>query len=307
MEDEAASGSVPALALWEGTGHHAALAAPDARGLERDVPYMEFDIWWLTYPVLGLVVGFFAGLLGVGGGGIMVPMLTTLFLAQGFGLEQVVHMALGTSMATIMLTSVSSLRAHHTKGAVRWDIVRAITPGVLLGTFGGSFIAARVDTVPLAIFFAIFMAYVSAQMLLNVKPKPSRDLPGPVGMSATGLGIGGVSALVAIGGGSLSVPFMTWCNVKVQHAIGTSAAIGLPIAVAGTVGYLVNGWNASGTPPLTLGFIYLPALVLVGVVSVFVAPYGASLAHRLPVATLKKIFAGVLVLLCVKMLYNIFA
>ncbi|MCK9261092.1 MAG: sulfite exporter TauE/SafE family protein [Azoarcus sp.] len=268
---------------------------------------MEFDLWLLAYLGLGAVVGFFAGLLGVGGGGIMVPMLTTFFIAQGFPHEQVLHMALGTSMATIVLTSVSSLRAHHARGAVHWNIVRSITPGILLGTFGGTFIASRVDTVPLAIFFVCFMAYVSIQMLLNVKPKPSRDLPGAVGMTAVGMGIGGVSALVAIGGGSLSVPFMTWCNVKVQHAIGTSAAIGLPIAVAGTLGYLVNGWSVAGTPSLSFGYIYLPALVLVGIVSIFVAPVGASLAHRLPVPTLKKIFAGVLMLLCVKMLYSLFA
>jgi len=172
--------------------------------------------------VLGAAVGFFAGLLGVGGGGIMVPMLTTFFIAQGFPQAQVVHMALGTSMAAIVLTSVSSLRAHHAHGAVRWDIVRLITPGILVGTFAATFVAARVSTVPLAIFFAVFMAYVSIQMLLNIKPKPSRELPGVLGMSAAGLGIGGVSALVAIGGGSLSVPFMTWCNVKMQNAIGTS-------------------------------------------------------------------------------------
>jgi uncharacterized membrane protein YfcA len=126
-------------------------------------------------------------------------------------------------------------------------------------------------------------------------------------MGAAGLGIGGISALVAIGGGSLSVPFMTWCNVKMQHAIGTSAAIGLPIALAGTFGYLVNGWGASATPPLTFGYIYLPALVLVSAVSMFFAPLGARLAHRLPVATLKKVFAGVLMLLCAKMLHSIFA
>ncbi|MBV2265178.1 MAG: sulfite exporter TauE/SafE family protein [Thauera sp.] len=268
---------------------------------------MTFDLWWLAYPVLGAAVGFFAGLLGVGGGGIMVPMLTTFFLAQGFPQSQVVHMALGTSMAAIVLTSVSSLRAHHARGAVRWDVVRAITPGILVGTFAATFIASRISTVPLAIFFAVFMAYVSIQMLLNIKPKPSRELPGALGMSAAGLGIGGVSALVAIGGGSLSVPFMTWCNVTMQNAIGTSAAIGLPIALAGTVGYLVNGWSAPDMPALTFGYVYLPALVLVSVVSTFFAPLGAKLAHRLPVATLKKVFAGMLVLLCAKMLHSIFA
>jgi uncharacterized protein len=267
---------------------------------------MSFDIWWLAYLALGAFVGFFAGLLGIGGGGIMVPMLTTLFLAQGFALENVVHMALGTSMAAIVLTSISSLRAHHAHGAVRWDIVRSITPGILVGTFGATFIAARASTAGLAVFFAVFMAYVSLQMLANIKPKPSRSLPGSAGMSAVGVGIGGVSALVAIGGGSLSVPFMTWCNVKMQNAIGTSAAIGLPIALAGTLGYLANGWGTPGLPPLTLGYVYLPALVLVAAVSMWTAPMGARLAHRLPVAMLKKIFAGVLMALCLKMLHGIF-
>ena len=267
---------------------------------------MTFDVWWSSYLVLGAFVGFFAGLLGVGGGAIMVPVLTTLFITQGFPADKVVHLALGTSMAAIVLTSASSLRAHHRHGAVRWDIVRPITPGILLGTFGATFIASRVASEPLAIFFAGFMAYVSLQMLANIKPKPTRELPGPVGMSAVGAGIGGISALVAIGGGSLSVPFMTWCNVKVHHAIGTSAAIGLPIALAGTVGYLVNGWGSDGMPSLSLGFIYLPALVLVSVVSMYTAPLGARLAHRLPVPTLKRIFAIVLLLLCAKMLHTLF-
>jgi uncharacterized membrane protein YfcA len=268
---------------------------------------MSFDVWWLTYLALGAFVGFFAGLLGVGGGGIMVPVLTSLFVAQGFPKDTVVHLALGTSMAAIVLTSLASLRAHHRHGAVRWDVVRHITPGILAGTFAATFIASRIASEPLAIFFACFMAYVSLQMLANIKPKPSRALPGPLGMSAVGAGIGGVSALVAIGGGSLSVPFMTWCNVKVHNAIGTSAAIGLPIALAGTLGYLVNGWGSAGMPALSLGFIYLPALGLVSAPTLYTAPFGAKMAHRLPVATLRKIFAGVLLLLCAKMLHAIFA
>lgn len=266
---------------------------------------MEIE-WLLAYLLLGAFVGFFAGLLGVGGGGIMVPVLTTLFAAQGFAHEHLVHVALGTSMAAIVMTSIASLRAHHAHGAVRWEIVRRITPGVLIGTFGGTFIASRVDSAPLAIFFGCFMAYVSLQMILNVKPKPTRELPGPVGMTGVGGGIGLVSALVAIGGGSLSVPFMTWCNVKMQHAIGTSAAIGLPIALAGALGYLINGWNSSGLPDWSVGYVYLPALVLVSAVSTFTAPLGARLAHRLPVATLKKVFAGVLILLSAKMLHTVF-
>lgn len=262
--------------------------------------------WLAAYLVLGAFVGFFAGLLGVGGGGIMVPVLTTMFAAQGFSHEHLVHVALGTSMAAIVMTSISSLRAHHAHGAVRWDIVRGITPGVLVGTFAGTFIASRVDSAPLAIFFGCFMAYVALQMILNVKPKPSRELPGVLGLSGVGGGIGVVSALVAIGGGSLSVPFMTWCNVKMQNAIGTSAAIGLPIALAGAAGYLINGWGSAGLPEWSVGYVYLPALVAVSLVSMFTAPLGARLAHRLPVATLKKVFAGVLIVLSLKMLHTVF-
>lgn len=264
-----------------------------------------FDVWWLSYLALGGFVGFFAGLLGVGGGGIMVPVLTSLFLAQGMPKESVVHLALGTSMAAIVLTSLASLRAHHRHGAVRWDVVRYMAPGILAGTFAATFLASSLPSEPLAIFFAGFMAYVSVQMLVNIKPKPSRELPGPVGMSSVGAGIGGVSALVAIGGGSLSVPFMVWCNIKMQHAIGTSAALGLPIALAGTVGYLVNGLGSEGMPDYSFGYIYLPALVLLSV-STFTAPMGARLAHSLPVATLKRVFAGVLILLCAKMLHALF-
>jgi len=265
---------------------------------------MGFE-WFAAYLALGAFVGFFAGLLGVGGGGIMVPLLTTLFAAQGVPPEHLVHLALGTSMAAIVITSMSSLRAHHAHGAVRWDIVKGIAPGVMLGTFGGTFIASRVPTLPLAIFFACFMAYVSVQMILNVKPKPSRQLPGAAGLTGVGGLIGIVSALVAIGGGSLSVPFMTWCNVKMQNAIGTSAAIGLPIALAGALGYLINGWGSGGLPEWSFGFVYLPALIAISAVSSFTAPVGARLAHRLPVATLKKIFAAVLMLLSAKMLHTV--
>lgn len=261
--------------------------------------------WLVAYLALGAFVGFFAGLLGVGGGGIMVPILTTLFAAQGVPREHLVHLALGTSMAAIVVTSVASLRAHHKHGAVRWDIVRGVAPGVLLGTFGGTFIASRVPTTPLAIFFGCFMAYVALQMILNVKPKPSRELPAAAGLAGVGGAIGVISALVAIGGGSLSVPFMTWCNVKMQNAIGTSAAIGLPIAVAGAVGYLINGWGSGGLPEWSAGYVYLPALVLLSALSSFTAPIGARLAHKLPVATLKKIFAAVLVLLSTKMLHTV--
>lgn len=254
---------------------------------------MEFT-WILPYLALGLVVGFFAGLLGVGGGGIMVPILTMLFVSQGFAADHLVHMALGTSMASIVVTSLSSMRSHQQHGAVLWPVVSKMAAGILLGTFSISFFASNLPSMFLAIFFSVFMTYIAIQMFLNIKPKPSRTLPGRLGLSLAGFGIGGISALVAIGGGSLTVPFLTWCNIKIQHAIGTSAAIGFPIALAGGLGYLLSGWNEVGLPENSLGFVYWPAVLLISVVSVVTAPLGAKLAHRLPVGILKKIFAVIL-------------
>ncbi len=262
-------------------------------------------MWWMAYLALGGVVGIFAGLLGVGGGGIMVPILTSLFALQGFPHDTLVHVALGTSLAAIVPTSLASLRAHHRRGGVVWPVVRSITPGILVGTFLGTFLASHVPTSGLAIFFACFMAFVSLQMLINLKPQPSRTLPGAWGVSGVGLGIGGISALVAIGGGSLTVPFLTWCNVSMRRAIGTSAAVGLPIALAGAVGYLINGLGEPGLPVGALGFVYWPAVILMSSVSFFTAPLGARLAHHLPVSALKRIFAFVLMALSVKMLLTV--
>ena len=261
----------------------------------------------VLYLALGLATGVLAGLLGVGGGLLMVPMLVMMFSAQaGFPVGEILHMALGTSMAVILFTSLASLRAHHRHGAVMWPVVAQITPGILLGTGVGTLFAAQVPAKPLAIFFTAFVCVVAVQMALNLKPKAARQLPGAFGVAGVGVGIGAVSALVAIGGGSLTVPFLTWCNVRVQQAIGTSAAVGFPIAVGGSLGYVFNGWGHPGLPEWSLGFVYLPAFALLVPASMLTAPLGARLAHRLPVATLKRIFSGVLIFLAVKMLWSIF-
>jgi uncharacterized membrane protein YfcA len=207
---------------------------------------------WLAYSILGAAAGFLAGLLGVGGGLIIVPVLTFIFTGLHFPATHVVHLALGTSLATILFTSISSLRAHHAHGAVNWRIWRGITPGIVTGTLAGSVLAAWLSSAFLKGFFVVFLFYVGTQMLLDIQPKASRELPGPLGLFLAGNVIGAVSSLVGIGGGTLSVPFMTWCNVKLHEAIGTSAAIGLPIAAAGAVGYGVNralGNGAAGRQP----------------------------------------------------------
>jgi uncharacterized membrane protein YfcA len=272
---------------------------------EADQESRQVSIWWLGYPLLGALAGFFAGLFGVGGGLTIVPLLLLLFTAQDFPLQHVLHLALGTSMATIVLTSMSSMRAHHQHGAVRWDIVKVFAPGLMAGTFGGSFIAAAIPTRPLAVIFTAIVFYASASMLIDRKPKPSRQLPGNAGMLAIGSGIGVVSSLVAAGGGFLTIPFMVFCNVTIHHAVGTSAALGFPIAVAGAVGFIASGYGVAGLPPWSFGYIDLPALVGVVAVSMLVAPLGARTAHKLPVKQLKRGFGVFLALLALQMLYRL--
>ncbi|NLI82414.1 MAG: sulfite exporter TauE/SafE family protein [Deltaproteobacteria bacterium] len=259
----------------------------------------------LTYLAVGAVAGVLAGLLGVGGGLVIVPMMVFCLTREGVSEMNIMQIALGTSMASIVFTAVSSFWAHHRRGAVQWDVVRSIVPGILLGTFLGSCVASRLSTGFLKVFFVVFLYYVALQLFLNKKPKPSRELPGEAGMFAVGNAIGAVSSFVGIGGGSLSVPFMIWCNVGVHHAIGTSAAIGFPIAIAGTVGYIVNGIHAAGLPNPSLGYIYLPALAGIVSASVLTAPLGARLAHRLPVDKLKRGFAILLFAMGTRMLMGL--
>ncbi|EMG35809.1 putative permease [Desulfocurvibacter africanus PCS] len=260
---------------------------------------------WLVYLGVGAGAGILAGLLGVGGGVVIVPALVFAFTGLGYPPEHIMHLALGTSLASIMFTSISSFRAHHKRGAVLWSVVKAITPGIIVGTYAGSYVASMLSTGFLKGFFVAFLYWVSIQMLLNIKPKPKRALPGTPGMFAAGSTIGVVSSLVGIGGGSLSVPFMTLCNIPMHTAVGTSAAIGFPIAVAGAVGYLVNGLSAQGLPPMSIGYISLPALIGVAGMSVLTAPLGAKLAHALPVDKLKKIFALLLIITATRMLVSL--
>ena len=255
-----------------------------------------------TYLGVGAVAGMLAGLFGVGGGVVIVPMLLYCMVRQGFPDEFIMHIALGTSMASIMFTAVSSVMAHNRRGAVRWSVVRKIVPGILVGTFLGSCIASRLSTGFLKIFFVLFLYYVGVQMLADRKPKPSREVPGHLGMFGVGNAIGAVSSLVGIGGGTMSVPFMMWCNIAVHEAIGTSAAIGFPIALSGTVGYIFNGFGLPGLPELSCGYVYLPALAGIVCASMLTAPLGAWVAHSLPVRKLKQVFAVLFLVLATRML-----
>jgi uncharacterized membrane protein YfcA len=267
---------------------------------------MAWDWWWLAYLVLGLGVGFFAGLLGIGGGLIIVTALVFMLGAQGIAPEHLVHVALGTSITSIIFTSLSSVRAHNNHGAVRWDIVRRSLLGVVVGTLLGTVFADALPSRYLAIFFTAFVYYSAVQMWLNKKPKATRQLPGAAGMNTAGLGIGVISSLVGAGGGVISIPLMTLCNVPMRNAIGTSAALGLPIAIAGAVGYILTGLDAKHLPPLSIGYVYLPALVGIVIGTFVTVPSGARAAHTLPVPVLKRVFAVILFVLATKMLWTLF-
>jgi len=255
--------------------------------------------------LLGLCTGFLAGLLGIGGGMIMVPFLTWMLGQKGVSPDLAVKMAIATSMATIIFTSVSSVRAHHKKGAVRWDLVKGLAPGIVLGSLLGSMgIFAVVKGTSLALFFALFVSFSASQMFLDKKPAPSRQMPGFTGQLGAGGFIGLLSGLVGAGGGFISVPFMTWCNVAIHNAVATSAALGFPIALANVAGYVASGMNLQGLPDYSFGYLWLPALVVIASCSVVMAPVGASTAHKLPVKQLKRVFACTLFLLAAYMLYK---
>ncbi|HLB15135.1 MAG TPA: sulfite exporter TauE/SafE family protein [Burkholderiales bacterium] len=263
------------------------------------------DIWLLGYLAIGAGVGFLAGMLGIGGGALQIPLLVWLFEAQGLPRDHVVHLAVGTGMATIVFTSLSSARAHAARGAVRWDIVKSMTPGILAGGLVGSLIASSIPRFVVAVLFVATVYAAGLNMLFERKPNPTRTLPGPAGVFAAGATISGVSAFAAVGGAFMSVPFMMWCNVPMIHAIGTAAAIGFPIAVAGTIGYVAGGWGAVGLPPWSAGYVYGPALVGVTIASMAVAPLGVMVAHRTPTRVLRKVFAVLFFVLATRMLVGL--
>jgi len=258
--------------------------------------------WWLGYAAIGVAVGFFAGMLGIGGGAIMVPLLVMLFEAQGLPKSHILHLAVGTGMATILFTSVASVRAHAARGAIRWDIARNITPGILAGGLVGSWIASFISPLVFAALFAAVIFLAATNLLLDRKPKPSRQPPGLAGMFVFGFVVSAVSAFTAIGGAFMTVPFMLWCNVPMLQAIGTAAVIGFPIALAGTIGFVATGLRETGLPPYSVGFVYLPAMAGIVAASMLMAPVGAAAAHRLPTRWLKRIFALLFYAMATRML-----
>jgi uncharacterized membrane protein YfcA len=258
--------------------------------------------WWLGYLAIGALVGFFAGMLGIGGGAIMVPLLVWTFSAQGLPQVHILHLAVGTSLATILFTSAASVRAHAARGAIRWDIAARITPGILAGGLVGSALASLISAVVFAAIFTAVIYAAATSMLLDRKPRASREPPGIAGMTGVGFLVSLFSTLAAVGGAFVTVPFMLWCNVPLLQAIGTAAAIGFPIALSGAAGFVATGLRETGLPPYSLGFVFLPALGGIVVSSMLMAPVGAAVAHRLPTLWLKRIFAGIFYALATRML-----
>ena len=253
---------------------------------------------------LGLLIGYFAGLLGIGGGMLMVPFLVFVLSSQGIVDAVLVKVAVATSLATICFTSLSSVWAHHRKGAVLWPVALALAPGILIGSLAGANLAVALPARALTVFFAVFVTFSATQMLLNKKPKPGRSLPGSIGMFGVGSVIGVLSSMVGAGGAFVSVPFMTWCNVSIHKAVATSSALGFPIALAGSLAYVLAGLGRTDLPLGALGYVYVPGLVSIALGTMLTAPLGARAAHRMDIGPLKKIFALFLYLMAAYFLFR---
>ncbi|MFZ2653188.1 MAG: sulfite exporter TauE/SafE family protein [Burkholderiaceae bacterium] len=252
--------------------------------------------------LLGSVAGFLAGLLGIGGGAMLVPVMTLVLPSTGMPAQHIVKMAVATSLATICFTSLASLRAHHRRGAVHWDVVKLLAPGIVLGSLLGAQIAKALPSAVLATLFAVFLAFSATQIFFERKPRPGRRMPQGGALFGSGSAIGVIATLVGAGGAFMTVPLMVACNVPIINAIATSAALGFPVAVAGTLGYIIAGWSLPDMPAGAIGYLYLPALFTLAAASMLAAPWGARAAHRMNVRQLRRAFACLLLTLALYML-----
>jgi len=253
----------------------------------------------ILFILTGVISGFLAGLLGIGGGLIIVPALVYTLPHAGYGPDLLVQTAIGSSLAVIMFTAVSSIRAHHRAGYVEWGVVRAIAPGVCVGALSGAVLAGHLSGQVLRVIYLLFLLAAATQMLLELRPKGA-GAPGAAGFAAAGLVIGVFSSLVGIGGGTLSTPFLLWCRRTIHTAVASSAAIGLPIAISGTVGFVLAGLDRVGLPEWSTGFVAWPAVLVIGGVSVLLAPLGAAVSHQVPQRPLKRVFACLLLVLAAR-------
>ena len=266
---------------------------------------MALIIDFLLYLVLGSAAGLLAGMLGVGGGLIIVPALAFSFSHLSFNQQQIMPLALATSLATIIITSISSIRAHQKKQAILWPLFKKLSPTILIGAFLGGLIATYLPSTGLRIFFATYATLVAIQLYLGKQPTEGRNNYSTASTAVAGITIGSISSIVGIGGGSMTVPYLLWNGTSIRNAVATSSAIGLPIAIAGVIGYLSRSYQLDHLPAYSLGYIYLPAFFGIIVSSSLLAPVGAKLAHQLPVDTLKKFFAVMMLIIGLKMFFSL--
>ena len=259
---------------------------------------------YLEFAVIGMLAGYLAGFLGIGGGFVVVPALTYLFLRDTATAPWAIHLAVATSLCTMLVTSLSSIIAHHRRGAIRWPLVRSLTGGLIAGAVIGAMIADALEGNSLTRVFGSFAVLAGLQLVFGRKPEGERPLPGQPGVSIVGLVIGAVSSLIGIGGGALTGPWQMWHGIKAQNAVATSAACGYPIAIAGTASFVVLGLGG-GMPEQALGYVHLPAFAGIALTSALAAPLGAATVHRLPPQLVRQIFGVFLVLVGLRMLAGI--
>jgi hypothetical protein len=259
---------------------------------------------FLASLALGLVAGLLAGLFGIGGGLVIVPVLAFVFKEQGYPPDITLLMAVATSLATIILTALSSVYAHHRLGAVVWQKVWRLSPMIMVGSGLGAVVAERIPADTLRLILVAFLLYVGTQMAFQLKPKPGAAAPSLWldGIAATIIGL--MSAIVGIGGGTLTVPYLVYGNQPMRNAVAISSACGLPIAIAGTASYALLGWHATHLPDYSVGYVSLPAFAGVGLTSILTAPLGAKLANKLPAAHLKRYFSVLLWVMAAKLLWH---
>ncbi len=252
----------------------------------------------IIFLAIGALAGFAAGLFGVGGGTIIVPLLFIVFTQMDYSPDVIMHLALGTSLATIVVTSISSLMAHHKNGAVIWPVFKNLALPMAIGCFLGAGLAGWLSGIQLQLIVGVFLIWVAYTMFVGAKKvvDSTNTLPSSAKQVMAGSVIGGASAIFGIGGGSLTVPYLTRYGVVMQKAVGTSAACGLPIAIAGALGFMIFGMNQQVNIPNTIGFVHIYAFFGISVMSFFTAKLGAKVAHALSPQILKKCFAVLLVI-----------
>jgi uncharacterized membrane protein YfcA len=265
------------------------------------VPDLSLLIW---FPLLGAFAGLLAGMFGIGGGLVLVAALNWFFVRNGVNPDHQMHLALGTSLATIIVTSMSSIRAHHARGAIMWPTVRLLVPGILIGGLAGAWLAESTANDTLRRLFGVLVVIFSLYIVLDVRPTGGRGMPGRAGHVAAGVVIGVVAALAGIGGGNVSNPFFLWRGVDMRRAVATSAACTFPVALASTAGFVWAGWRVPNLPDFSTGFVYWPAVVGIVAGSVLTAPVGARIAHSIPVAGLRRAFAVLLIVVGLLMLFG---